>query len=72
MTHSDCYHMGDKPPKTKVTFLEKYKALCRSHKMHLGVCCNESGTDIWQDIEEGCDDKDLTNHFNELESVEGE
>ena len=66
MTFSDCYYMGNKPAKTKEAFIQEYERLCRSYKMRIGLTCNESGTDMGQDVEELCLPEEIEEHIEEL------
>lgn len=53
----------------KQTFLEEYKKLCLKYNIRIGIGCNESGTEIWQDIEEMCLPQELAEHFEDLEKT---
>lgn len=52
----------------KAEFIEMYKALCEEYGMHIGICSNESGSNVWQDVEEVLHVKELEGHFTEIES----
>ena len=66
MTHSDCYHMGNKPKKTPKKFLEEYKSLCLRYQMYIDVFSDESGMDIGQDVETFATFEELDEHIESI------